>query len=72
MTKLDAKAEKDLKGVLADLGNQSLPDGVRINFGDPEPFQQYTAADAKADAEVVPVPVPVAAIVPEPTPEKKG
>ncbi len=70
MTKLDTSAEKNLKGVLANLDTQNLPDGVRINFGDREPFQRYTEADAKADAGVVPV--PVGGTVPESPPEKKG
>lgn len=37
---------KNTKDALATGGK--LPDGVRINFGDPEPIQKATADDAAA------------------------
>ena len=45
MTKATEAQIKDAKKAMATGGN--LPSGVRINFGDPEPYQKH---DAGADA----------------------
>lgn len=49
MAKATDKQVKDTKDALATGGK--LPDGVRINFGDPEPIQKATSDDKPADGD---------------------
>jgi len=47
MAKVTESQEKQIREALA--AGKPLPSGVRINFGDPEPFQK--AGDAKPEKQ---------------------
>ena len=52
MTKVSDSQRKQIEDALKDPAGTPLPEGVRINFGEPEPFQKNDEAASKPNEKL--------------------